>query len=153
TAPSISGAIKGWQARRLAREAFALVEQRSWREASARARDALLLRPTEPEAWRAIAKLASRTGQWATALEWWKKVDEVHRLTIEDRRDFVGAALTTGELLVATKQVDALLAQRSGPEPHDIVLAGQIAIRQSDPTLAVDYAERVLADKRTKPYD
>src|SRR5262249_2216011 len=65
----------------------------------------------------------------------------------------VGAALTTGELLVATKQVDALLAQRTGPEPHDIVLAGQIAIRESDPTLAVDYAERVLADKRTRPYD
>jgi tetratricopeptide (TPR) repeat protein len=153
TAPSIGGAIKGWQSRRVAREAFALIEQRKWREANAKARDAHLLRPTEPEAWRAIARLASRTGQWAPALEWWKKVEEANRLTVEDRRDFVAAALTTGELPVAAKQVEALLAQRTGPEPHDIVLAGQVASRQSDPVLAVDYAERVLADKRTKPYD
>jgi hypothetical protein len=152
-APSIGGAIRGWQSRRLAREAFGLIEQRKWSEANAKARDALLLRPTEPEAWRAIARLGSRTGQWAPTLEWWKKVDEVHRLTVDDRRDFVAAALMAGELPVAAKQVEALLAQRNGPEPHDIVLAGQVASRQSDPMLALDYAERVLADKRTKPYD
>ena len=152
-APWIGGEIKAWQSRRVARQAFALIEQKKWSDANAKARDALLLRPGEPEAWRAIARLASRTGQWAFALEWWKKVDEAYRLTVEDRRDFVAAALTTGELSVATKQVEALLAQRTGPEPHDIVLAGQVAIRRSDPTLAIDYAERVLADKRTKPYD
>src|SRR4029077_10095875 len=152
-APSIGGAIKGWQSRRAAHEAFALIEQEKWSEANAKARDALLLRPTEPESWRAIARVASRTGQWPPALEWWKKVEEANRLTVEDRRDFVAAALTTGELSVATKQVEVLLAQSTGPEPHDIVLAGQVASRQSDPVLAVDYAERVLADKRTKPYD
>ena len=153
TAPSIGGAIKGWQSRRLAREAFALIEQRKWSEANAKARDALLLRPTEPESWRAIARLGSRTGQWVPALEWWKKVDEAHRLTVEDRRDFVGAALTTGELPVAVKQVEVLLAQDGGPAPIDIVFAGQVASRQSDPVLAVDYAERALADKRVRPYD
>jgi hypothetical protein len=152
-APSIGGAIKGWQSRRGAREAFALIEQKKWNEANAKARDALLLRPTEPEAWRAIARLASRTGQWAPALEWWEKVDEAHRLMVEDRRDFVAAALTAGDLSAATKQVEALLTQRTGPEPHDIVLAGQVAAHQSDPVLALDYAERALADKRTKPYD
>ena len=31
--------------------------------------------------------------------------------------------------------------------------AGQVASRQSDPVLALDYAERVLADKRAKPYE
>ena len=31
--------------------------------------------------------------------------------------------------------------------------AGQLASRQSDPVLALDYAERVLADKRAKPYE
>ena len=58
-----------------------------------------------------------------------------------------------GDTPIAAQQVEVLLAQRTGPEPHDIVLAGQIAARQSDPMLAVDYAERVLADKRTRPYD
>jgi tetratricopeptide (TPR) repeat protein len=153
TAPPIGRAIKGWQSRRLAREAFALIEQKQWREANAKARDAYLLRPTEPESWRANARVASRTSQWTVALEWWKKVDEAHRLTVEDRRDFVGATLMADELTVAAKQVEALLAQRTGPAPIDLVFAGQVAARQSDPVLAIDYAQRVLADKRARPYD
>jgi hypothetical protein len=148
----VGGAIKAWQSRRLAREAFALIEQRKWSEANAKARDAFLLRPTEPESWRAIARVGSRTGQWAPALEWWKKVDKAHRLTVEDRRDFVGAALMAGDTTIAAKQVEALLAQHA-PGPIDIVFAGQVAGRQSNPVLALDYAERVLADKRAKPYE
>jgi hypothetical protein len=152
-APSLAGAVKAWQSRRLAREAFVLIDQRKWSEANAKARDAYFLRPTEPESWRAIAQLATRTNQWPQAFEWWKKVDEAHRLTLEDRRDFVGAALMTGELPIAAKEVQALLAQRGGPAPIDIVFAGQVASRQSDPVLALDYAERALADKRAKPYE
>jgi tetratricopeptide (TPR) repeat protein len=153
TAPPIGGAIKAWQSRRLARQAFAMIDQKNWREANAKARDAYLLRPSEPESWRANARLASRTGQATTALEWWKKLDDEHRLTVEDRRDFAGAALKSGELTVAAKQVETLLAQRTGPAPIDVVFAGQVAAGQSDPVLAVDYAERVLADKRAKPYE
>lgn len=152
-APPLGRAIRGWQSRRLAGEAFALIEQRKWSEANAKARDALLLRRIEPEAWRAIARLTSRTNQWQAAMDWWKKVEDADRLTVEDRRDFVGAALVTGELTVAAKQVEALLTQRAGPEPIDIVFAGQVAIRRSDPVLALDYAERALADKRARPYD
>jgi hypothetical protein len=152
-APRIGGAIKGWQSRRLAREAFALMDQKKWSEADAKARDALLLRPSESEAWRAVACVLSRKGYPASALEWWKKVDDQHRLMLQDRRDYVGAALTTGELAVAAKQVEALLAQRAGPAPIDIMFAGQLAARQSDPVLALDYAERALADKRAKPYE
>jgi Flp pilus assembly protein TadD/nitrate reductase NapE component len=149
----VGGAIKAWQSRRLARQAFALIDQKQWGEANARARDAYLLRPTEPEAWRAIARLFSRTGQSTKALEWWKKVDEEHRLTIEDRRDFAGAALVASELVTGAAQVDSLLAQQGGPAPIDILLAGQLAVRRNDAVLAVDYAERALADKRVKPYD
>ena len=149
----VGGAIKAWQSRRLAGEAFALIDQKKWSEANAKARDALVLRPTEPESWRAIARLASRRNQWPSALDWWKKVDEANRLTVEDRSDFIGAALMTGELFTAAKQVEALLTQRNGPTAHDILLAGQVAARQSDPALALDYAQRVLADKSAKPYD
>ena len=45
----IGGAIKGWQSRRAAREAFTLIEQGKWSDANAKARDALFLRLTEPE--------------------------------------------------------------------------------------------------------
>src|SRR5207248_3774784 len=92
-------------------------------------------------------------GQWAVALDWWEEVDEAHRLTLEDGRDFVAAGLNVGDTPNAAQQVEVLLAQRTEPEHHDIVLAGQIAARQSDPVLALDYAERVLADKRTRPDD
>ena len=73
-------------------------------------------------------------------------------LLLEDRRDFIGAALVTGEISLAAKQVEVLLAQQA-PAPIDIVWAGRIAARQSDPVLALDYAGRVLADKRAKPND
>jgi tetratricopeptide (TPR) repeat protein len=112
-----------------------------------------MLRPTEPEAWRAAARLLSRTGNGTAALEWWKRLDEAQRLTTEDRREYIGSALTAGELHAAAKQVEVLMAQRGGPTPIDIVFAGQVAARQNDRVLAIDYAERALADKRAKPYD
>jgi tetratricopeptide (TPR) repeat protein len=151
-AQPIGGAIKAWQSRRLARESFALIEQRKWSEANAKVRDALLLRWSEPEAWRAAGKLTSRTSQWAAALDWWKKAEEAGRLTIDDRRDYIAAALVTGDVTVAAKQVQILLAERA-PAAVDLMWAGQVASRQSDPVLAVDYAGRVLADERAKPYE
>src|SRR5438034_10392406 len=71
-ASPVSGAIKAWQSRRLAHQAFVMIEQKQWNEADAKARDAFLLRPSEPEAWRAIGRLHSRIGKNATAVEWWK---------------------------------------------------------------------------------
>jgi tetratricopeptide (TPR) repeat protein len=144
--------IKGWQSRRLASEAFALIDQRKWSEANAKARDAYFLRPTEPESWRAIARLGSRRNQWPSALQWWKKVDESGRLTIEDRRDYVAAALATGEVTLASKQAQVLVAQRA-PAAVDLMWAGQVASRESNPVLALDYAQRALADKGAKPYE
>jgi hypothetical protein len=149
----VGGAIKAWQSRRVAREAFAFIEQGKWSDANAKARDAYLLSPPEPESWRAIARLASRTNQWQPALEWWKNVDEAHRLTVEDRRDYIAAALAAGEVTLAAKQVEALLAQRGEPAAIDLMWAAQVAKRQSDPVLALDYSERVLADKRARPYE
>src|SRR5205823_4916659 len=95
----------------------------------------------------------SRIGKNATALEWWKKIDEQHRLTVEDRRDFAKTALAADELATARTQIDQLLTRVGGTAPIDILLAGQLAARRNDALLAVDYAQRTLADKRTKPYD
>ena len=150
-APPIGGAIKAWQSRRLARQSFALIEQKKWSEANAKARDAYLLRPTEPQAWRAIARLASRRGQGTAVLEWWRKVDEAHRLTIEDRRDYAASALAAGELVVAAPQVDLLLSQKRGPAPLDLLLAAQLAARRQNGVLALDYTERATTDPRAKP--
>jgi len=149
--PAVGGAIKGWQSRRLARQAFAMIDQKQWSEANAKVRDAYLLRPSEPESWRAIARLASRTGQNTAALEWWRKVDEEHRLTLQDRRDYAAAALVAGELAVAAAQVDLLLSQKGGPAPGDLLLAAQLAARRQDGALALDYTQRATTDPRAKP--
>jgi tetratricopeptide (TPR) repeat protein len=151
-APPVGREIKSWQSRRLAREAFALIDQQKWSEANAKTRDAVLLRPTEPEAWRAAGRLASRISQWPAALDWWKKVDEAGGLTAEDRRDYIAAALMGGEVTLAAKQVQVLMAQPA-PAAVDLMWAGQLASRQNDPVLAIDYAERVLADEHAKPYE
>jgi hypothetical protein len=150
-APPIGGAIKGWQSRRLARQAFTLIEQRKWSDANDKARDAYLLRPTEPESWRANARLASRTGQHTSALEWWKKVDQEHRLTIEDRRDYAASAFFTGDLGIAAPQVDVLLSQKGGPAPIDLLFAAQLAARHQDGVLTLDYVQRATTDPRAKP--
>ena len=106
--PPIRGAIKDWQSRRLAHQAFALIDQKKWNEAAAKARDAFLLYPTEPEAVRAVARLRSRTGQSNTALEWWNRVDEEHRLTTE----FGGTSLVMTSFLASVEvevaQVEAV---------------------------------------------
>src|SRR5436190_310809 len=80
-APPVGGAIKAWQSRRLAHQALTFIERKQWNEASAKARDAYLLSPSEPESWRAIARGLSRTRQSSIrqssfASGWWKKVDE-----------------------------------------------------------------------------
>jgi hypothetical protein len=152
-APPVGGAIKAWQSRRLAHQAFTFIERKQWNEARAKARDAYLVRGSEPESWRAIARLLSRTGQSSMAFEWWTRVAEEHRLTTEDRRDFAGAALAAGELVIAGTQIDQLLAQPGGPPPIDILLAGQLAGRRGNAVLAVDYAQRVMSDNRAKPYE
>src|SRR5205823_11130274 len=152
-APPVGGAIKAWQSRRLAHQALTFIERKQWNEASAKARDAYLLRPSEPESWRAIARGLSRTRQSSIAFGWWKKVEGGQRLSIEDRRDFAEAALAAGELAIARTQIDHLLAQPGGPAPIDILLAGQLAGQRKDAVLALDYAQRVMSDNRAKPYE
>src|SRR5436190_675597 len=56
-------AIRGWQARRHAQKAYALIDQEKWSDARTEAVAAYQLRSTEPESIRAVARLLSRAGQ------------------------------------------------------------------------------------------
>ncbi|MEO6971580.1 MAG: hypothetical protein ABI217_11890, partial [Chthoniobacterales bacterium] len=110
-------AIKSWQARRHAEKALAFIDQEEWKEGSAEARTAYQLRPSEPEAIRAVARLLSRTGQ-TEALGFWKLLREKQPLTREDLRDETTAALGTGEVSAAAEAVKELLGKKEGgPEP------------------------------------
>ena len=66
-------AVKAWQARRHARDAFALMEKEQWNEARKEATAAFQLWPDEPEAIRGGARFLSRTRQ-PQALEFWDRL-------------------------------------------------------------------------------
>ena len=93
--------------------------------------------------------MASRTGQWAAALEWWKKVDE--QTGLRPRTGAIICALRScpGEIALAAKQVEALLHNVHGPRPIDPLWAVK-SLRDRAIRLALDYAERALADDPRK---
>ena len=105
-------AIKAWQARRHAANAFALIEKQDWSSAREEAIAAYQLRPTEPEALRAIARLLSRTRQ-TQALEFWDQLAKIEPLTREDLRDDAAIALFAGDTSRASNAPTAL-GSRSG---------------------------------------
>jgi tetratricopeptide (TPR) repeat protein len=144
-------AIKTWQAKRLARSASQLINQGRLDEASRKAIDALQLRHGEPEAWRSIAQLFTRAGRSTEAMEWWRKLNDRGKLTIEDRRDFAGAALAAGEVTIAGQQIDSLLAQKDRTLPGDYLLAAQYTATRGDSASSRDYAQIVLAHPTAQP--
>lgn len=144
----VGRAVKAWQSRRLAREAFTLMDAGNWNEAGAKARDAYQIFPPEPESWRAIARLQSRTNQTAAAFEWWKNLEKVRALSLPDKRDYAEAALASGDLATAAAQIESLLAEKSGPAPVDTLLAGRLASLEKRIPDALDLAEKTMKDPR-----
>ncbi len=153
TAPPAIRAIKGWHSRRLAQQAFILLGQERWNEAGAKARDAYQLSVNEPQTWRAIARFLSRGGQNANALEWWSKLQNSNRLTLEDRRDYAAAALAAGETTLAEAQIKVLLAQRSGVSERDILLNSQLAAQSGDVIAALDGVQQSMVKGHLHPRD
>ena len=141
-------AIKGWQARRHAGQALGLIDEEQWKDASTEARTAYQLRPTEPAALRAIARLLSRTGQ-REALGFWKALRAQHPLTRQDLRDEATAALGAGEVSTAEEAVKELSGKsEGGPEPADELLAAQVAAQLGQPEAAGGHLEKVVRDSK-----
>lgn len=150
-APQTSRGVKGWQARRLVNQAVALIEQQNWPEAAKKIQRSFQLRSTEPEVWRVTARLLSRTGHEEAAIDWWRRVAQSSNLSLDDRRDYTGAALSTKELAEASEQLEILLSQKSGPTSKDLLLAEQLATLRGHSSSALSYAERILSDEATDP--
>ncbi len=144
TARPIGGAIKGWQSRRLSRQSAVFLEEKRWQDAAKNAHAAYQLRPTEPESWRAIARILTISGQDANAVEWWQKLAAAGRLTADDRRDYAKAALRAGDTGLAAEQIDAALRERPIAAAADLVVAGQIAAAVGDRAEARRLGHRVL---------
>jgi tetratricopeptide (TPR) repeat protein len=137
--------VRGWQARRHAAKAFAAIDAEQWTTAREEAVAGYQLRPSEPQAIRAIARLFTRAGQ-ADGLKFWKELQDRTTLTREDLRDEASLALRGRELPMAEEAVKQLLAKdRGGPTPGDWLLAGQLALQAQDPDRAIMYAREVFA--------
>jgi hypothetical protein len=149
-AAPISHAVKAWHARRLAREASALIEQQQWQQATEKLQNAYLLDSNAVDVWRAIARLLWRSNQAQASLEWWEKIAHARALMLQDHRDYAACALATNQLSEAATQIDALPTGQTR-EPIDDLLAGQLASRRGDASTTLDYAERALANDRAKP--
>ncbi len=139
-------AIKAWQARRHAREAFALMDKEQWNEARKEATAAFQLWREEPEALRAVARFLSRTRQ-PQALEFWDLLEKKKPLTRPDLVDEASIALLAGDDTRAKRAIDALLTGKfEGAKPVDYLLSAQLLIRQGAPAQAHDSLQKVLAD-------
>src|SRR5689334_8957520 len=138
-------AIKGWQARRHAGNALALIEKQEWSSARDEAVAAYQLRPTEPEALRAIARLLSRTRQ-TQALDFWDQLSKIEPLTPEDLRDDAAIALFASDTSRAATAIKQLTTHQS--EPGDLLLRAQLNIETGAPDLAWEDCEKILNDSR-----
>jgi hypothetical protein len=142
----VAHALKAWQARRHAREAFALIENEQWNDARKEATAAYQLWPDEPEAIRAVARFLSRTRQ-AQALEFWDKLEKEKRLTRDDLVDEASIALIAGDDPRAKRAIAALLGGEFGaPKPVDHLLEAQLAVRQGAPIEAHDALQKIFDD-------
>jgi tetratricopeptide (TPR) repeat protein len=137
--------IKGWQARRLADQAREQMDQQEWIKAAKTAQAAFQLRPAEPEVWRALARLLSRTGRGPAAMGWWQKIEQVRPLTLDDRRDFATAAISANELTRAAEQIEAIRAVSGENSTQDLLLSGGLAATRGYNTEALKYAGIVLS--------
>lgn len=139
-------AVKAWQARRHAREAFALLEKEQWNDARKEATAAYQLWPNEPEAIRSVARFLSRTRQ-AQALEFWDKLENANGLTRDDLVDEASIALIAGDDTRARRAIASLGSGKFGvAKPVDHLLEAQLAIRQGAPIEAHDALQKIFDD-------
>jgi cytochrome c-type biogenesis protein CcmH/NrfG len=139
-------AVLALQARKHARRAFAFIDQQKWKNARDEATAAYRLRPNEPEALRAVARLLSRAGQ-ADGLEYWRKLSAITPLTDEDLRDNARIALRGNDLPAANDAVDQLLADHNDKDRvADYLVAAEVAARQHDYRKTAQYDQKILAD-------
>jgi hypothetical protein len=143
-----SNAIKAWQARRHANHAFAYIDNEQWNDAQREAIAAYQLRPSEPQALRAVARFLSRVRQ-PEALDFWKQLQNRQSLTREDRRDQVAVALAASDLSVAEMALKDLLTRKdSPPSAADWLLAAQVAQQKGETNEARKFSQKVFDDSR-----
>ena len=138
-------AIRGWQAQRHAKKAFAFINKEQWDDARSEAMAAFQLSPDQPEALRAVARYLTRLHA-IEALDFWKALSKKTSLTRLDTRDEAMIAIIAGDIALADTTVRELTG--SNAEPADWLLAAQLAMQKNQPEEAKLYLAKIVADSR-----
>jgi hypothetical protein len=141
-----SHAIKAWQARRHAWQAFEFITAERWNEAQKEATAAYQLAPNEPEATRAVARFLSRVRQ-PQALEFWERLATQQPLTRDDLRDEAAVALALGETGHAAAAIGSLMAHDGrDAATADWLLAAQLAAQRGAPNESAEALQHVFKE-------
>ena len=133
--------VSRWRSRRYAAKAEVDLNAENWQSAQVKAQVAYQLRPDEPAAIRAVARLQSLTGNSAMAVQFWDILIKANAMTVADRRMRAEDLLRNGSLTEARQEVERLLA--NGPaDPANLRLGAKWAAAEKKYDQALDFATR-----------
>lgn len=133
--------ISRWRARRYAAKAEVDMAAESWQTAQVKAQMSYRIRPDEPAAIRAVARLQSLTGNSAAAVQFWTILKKAEAMTVADRRLYAEDLLRAGMSSEARTDVERLLADAPN-DPANLRLAAKWAASEKSFDQAMDYASR-----------
>ena len=133
--------ISAWRARRFAAKAEIDLAAENWQPAQVKAQVAYRIRPDEPAAIRAVARLQSLTGNSAAAIQFWDMLKKAGQMTVADRRMRAEDLLRAGSSTEARSDVERLLAAAPN-DPANLRLAAKWAASEKNYEQAMDFASR-----------
>lgn len=142
--------VSKFRSRRFAAKAEVDLAAERWQDAQIKAQSAYQIRPDEPSAIRAVARLQSLTGNAAAAVRFWEILQKTGAMTVADRRMYAEDRLRAGAPGEAREDVEKLLADTPN-DPANLRLAAKLAATEKKPEQAVEYASRALALEPTNP--
>jgi predicted Zn-dependent protease len=137
-------AIKGWRARALAGEVDELIAKDQFEAAAEKARAAYQLKPDEPAAVRALARLSSLSGNSAGAIGYWRRLISDDLATSEDRLHYAEDLLRVGAYVEALRETRSLLEERRD-NPAALRLMAKLAAAQGNYEETMEFARRAMA--------
>lgn len=133
--------ISRWRSRRYAAKAELDLAAENWQPAQVKARMAYQIRPDEPAAIRAVARLESLTGNTTTAVQFWAILKKAKAMTTVDRRHYAEDLLRANLPAEARVDVERLLADAPN-DPENLRLAAKWAAADKSYEQAMDFAAR-----------
>jgi tetratricopeptide (TPR) repeat protein len=133
--------VSKWRSRRYAAKAEVDMSAENWQGAQVKAQIAYQLRPDEPAAIRAVARLQSLSGNAAGANQFWDLLKKANALTTADRRMRAEDLLRAGSQPEARQEVESLLGEAPN-DPSNLRLAAKWAASEKNYDQAMDFASR-----------